>query len=123
MHAAAGNGDAQVVQHFPDSDIPVDAETDEPDTAEQESRADITVKFIIAGLGAIAGILANFIAVIYLKMHSETLKSLTEFDNRLVVTHHLHFANFLAAKVTTPEAREKVWATMAESITKGNSGG
>lgn len=81
----------------------------------------LSEKIVIAALGAIGGILANFIAVIYLKMHSETLKSLTEFHNRLVVTHHLHFGNFLAAKIADIPQREKVISAMAESLAKTNT--
>jgi hypothetical protein len=73
---------------------------------------------IVAVLGAVSGILANFIAVIYLKMHSETIKSLTEFHNRLVATHHLHFGNLLAAKLKNPDLREETLSEMALKLIK-----
>ena len=75
-------------------------------------------KIVIAGLGSAGGILANFIAVIYLRMFSETLKSLTQFHNRLVGTHHLHFGNFLVAKIKDAPAREKALSEIALSISK-----
>jgi len=73
-------------------------------------------KVIVGGLGAVGGILANFIAVMYLKMYSETIKSLTEFHNRLVTTHHLHFANLVTSKVTNVELKEETMSKMAECI-------
>jgi uncharacterized membrane protein YjjP (DUF1212 family) len=73
-------------------------------------------KAIVAILGAIGGILSNFIAAVYLKMHSETIKSLTEFHNRLVLTHYLHFGNFLLAKIENRPLREKSLAQVAINL-------
>ncbi len=71
---------------------------------------------LAAILGGIAGILSNFIGAVYLKMHSETIKSLTEFHNRLVNTHYLHFGNFLLAKIETDKLREESLARMAVNL-------
>jgi cobalamin biosynthesis protein CobD/CbiB len=73
----------------------------------------VAEQIILASLGAGGGILANFVGVIYLRMFSETIKSLTEFHNRLVITHRLHFGNFLAAKIDDQQLREKTLAEMA----------
>lgn len=73
-------------------------------------------KMIVAILGGIGGILSNFIAVVYLKMHSETIKSLTEFHNRLVLTHYLHFGNFLLAKIDNRTLRDKSLAQVAINL-------
>jgi hypothetical protein len=73
-------------------------------------------KTIVAILGGIGGILSNFIAVVYLKMHSETIKSLTEFHNRLVLTHYLHFGNFLLAKIDNQNLRDKSLAQVAINL-------
>jgi hypothetical protein len=43
----------------------------------------VSEQIIVGTLGAVGGTLANFIAVIYLRMHSETVRSTTEFHNRL----------------------------------------
>ncbi|WP_284746780.1 TRADD-N-associated membrane domain-containing protein [Amycolatopsis sp. RTGN1] len=63
-------------------------------------------KILIAALGAIGGILGNFIAVVYLRMFTETIKSIGTFHDRLVATHHLHFANFLISKVKDDTDRD-----------------
>jgi hypothetical protein len=56
-------------------------------------------KLILGGLGAIGGILSNFVAVMYLRMFTQTISSLTEFHHRLVSTHNLYFGNFLLSKI------------------------
>nr|WP_267255451.1 hypothetical protein [Bacillus thuringiensis] len=73
-------------------------------------------KIIVASVGAIGAILSNFIAVIYLKMHSETVKALTEFHNRFVNTHHFYFSNFLLSKIQNEEKREDALVELALKI-------
>jgi hypothetical protein len=53
----------------------------------------------VAIVGGVGGILANFVAVVFLQMHSGTIRALTEFQSRLVGTNHLHFANLLVARI------------------------
>lgn len=83
-----------------------------------QPQSELSDKIVIGTLGSVAGILANFIAVIYLKMFSEIVKSLTEFHSRLVTTHHLHFANFLTAKIEDALLKQKTLADMAETLSK-----
>ncbi|MCR6490420.1 hypothetical protein M8542_47210 [Amycolatopsis sp. OK19-0408] len=71
-------------------------------------------KILVAALGAIGGILGNFIAVVYLRMFSETVKSIGTFHDRLVATHHLHFANFLVSKVADTAGRDTAFRLVAE---------
>ncbi|MCP1162615.1 hypothetical protein NKS31_06275 [Bacillus sp. 1813sda1] len=73
-------------------------------------------KIIVASVGAIGAILSNFIAVIYLKMHSETVKALTEFHNRFVNTHHFYFSNFLLSKIKNEDKREDAFVELALKI-------
>jgi ribosomal protein L29 len=75
-------------------------------------------KIAVGFLGAIGGILANFVGAIALRMFSDSIRSLNELHNRLVSTHHLHFGNFLAAKIATPELRDKTIAHMAERVSE-----
>lgn len=79
---------------------------------------ELSEKIILASLGAIGAILSNFIGIIYIKIYSETIKSLTEFHNRLVLTHYLHFANFLIGKITDQTLREKTLAEIASNLAK-----
>ncbi|MDZ4485227.1 hypothetical protein ORM86_18620 [Bacillus cereus] len=73
-------------------------------------------KIIVASVGAIGAILSNFIAVIYLKMHAETVKALTEFHNRFVNTHHFYFSNFLLSKIQNEDKREDALVELALKI-------
>ncbi|MCC2363910.1 hypothetical protein COJ79_10655 [Bacillus thuringiensis] len=73
-------------------------------------------KIIVASVGAIGAILSNFIAVIYLKMHSEAVKALTEFHNRFVNTHHFYFSNFLLSKIQNTDKREDALVELALKI-------
>lgn len=79
-------------------------------------KTDSEEKVIVGILGAIAGILADYIAVVYLKMFSETIHAVTDFHRRFVVTHHLHFGNVLASMIGNTERREKTLAKMAERV-------
>ena len=81
-----------------------------------EGSSDLSEQIVVGALGAIGGILANFIAVVYLRMFSDTLKSIGGFHDRLVITHHLHFANVLAAKVDSDDLREQTLAGMAAAM-------
>lgn len=78
-------------------------------------------EIIIAVTGGGAGILSNFVGVIFLKMYSESVKSLNTFHERLVTTHHLHFSNFLISKIFNENLREETWAELALSLTKDNN--
>jgi hypothetical protein len=57
-------------------------------------------KTIVAVVGAIGSLLSSYIGAIYMKMYTETLKSLTAFHNRLVRTHHMHYGAYLAARIS-----------------------
>ncbi|WP_410611262.1 TRADD-N-associated membrane domain-containing protein [Amycolatopsis sp. lyj-109] len=84
-------------------------------------------KILIATLGAIGGILGNFIAVVYLRMFTETIKSIGTFHDRLVATHHLHFANFLISKVKLDTDRDAALSLLsrlaAQEVLAGNVSG
>ncbi|MGN7311432.1 TRADD-N-associated membrane domain-containing protein [Alkalicoccobacillus gibsonii] len=86
----------------------------------QNLNDELANKLIIGGLGSIAAILTNFVGVMYLRMHSETMKSLTQFHNRFVNTHHFHFGNFLISKIEDQKRREEALANLAISINQQN---
>jgi hypothetical protein len=85
----------------------------------RESSIGTSEQIVIAALGSVGGILANFIALIYLRMHAETVRSTTEFHNRLVLTHHLHFGNFLVAKIQNRGLRERTLGSIASALAVG----
>jgi hypothetical protein len=78
-------------------------------------------KIIIATLGVVSGILANFVAVMFLKMFAATVDSMTVFHTRLVKTHHVHIGNLLAAKVRNRQKRDMLLADMAHALASDTS--
>ncbi len=82
------------------------------------SKSTTTDKIIIGVVGAVSGILTNFIAAIYMKMFGDTVKSATEFHNRLVSTHHLHFGNFLISKIEDNKLRDTALSEVSRAIAR-----
>jgi hypothetical protein len=80
-------------------------------------------KLLISGIGAVGAILANFVAVIYLRMFRDTVQSMNTFHNRLVATHHLLFGNLLAARIGDRAMRDETLAAMAASVAHIDPGG
>jgi hypothetical protein len=78
-------------------------------------------KVLTAALGLVSGILTNFVAAIYLKMFAETIGTLSGFHRKLVTTNHLHFANFLLAKISDAAKRDENYAKLAALIVSGNA--
>ncbi len=78
------------------------------------------LQILIGILGALSGILTNFIAIVYLKMFSETLGSFTTFHNKLVATNHLHFTNFLVSKIEDINMRNETIKLICERISENS---
>jgi len=78
-------------------------------------------KIITAVVGSIGVISTNFIGVIYIKMYSESMKALTGFHNRLVSTHHLHYANFMGSKIKDEKLREKTISEISIALANPNN--
>jgi hypothetical protein len=76
----------------------------------------LSEKVIVGSLGAVGAVMANFIGVIYLRMFSDTISALTGFHGRLVGTHHLHFGNFVAAKIDDKVKRDDALSKMATAL-------
>lgn len=71
---------------------------------------------LISIIGCVSSIMTNFIAVVYLKMYSDTLTSFTSFHQKLVSTNHLHFANFLSSKIDDPIKKNDTLKSLCEKI-------
>lgn len=84
--------------------------------ASKDFLPELSDQVVVAALGVVGGVLANFIGVVYIRMHSATIQSLSEFHIRLVATNYLHFGNFLVAKIDDPEAQGRALAGVAEAI-------
>ncbi|MFK8910311.1 hypothetical protein [Streptomyces sp. YS-3] len=75
-----------------------------------------STKLITGGVGAVGGILANYIAYIFLRMFKETSTRLRAQQDRLVATHFLHFGNYLAARVDNAGLRDETLSCMAKVL-------
>lgn len=60
---------------------------------------------VIGAVGGAGAILINFVAVVFLKMHSEILTILKEFQSKLVDTQELYLANVLASRIVDDNKR------------------
>ena len=73
-------------------------------------------KIVLGFLGAIGTILTEYVAAIYLKMHSSITESLVAFHSKLVSTNKLFLANLIASRINDDEKREDAFAKLALSI-------
>ena len=85
------------------------------------SQESFNEKILTAIVGLVSGILTNFVAAIYLKMFAETISTLSGFHRKLVTTNHLHFANFLLAKISDVSKRDESYARLATLIANEQS--
>ncbi|WP_052723908.1 TRADD-N-associated membrane domain-containing protein [Paenibacillus wulumuqiensis] len=76
---------------------------------------------VIATLGGISGILVEFIAVIFLKMYSEIIKSTNDFHSRLVEINKLYYSNFISSKIFTNKTKEEAWAQIAVNLSNNKT--
>lgn len=75
-------------------------------------------KIVTAATGLVGAILTNFIGAIYITMYKGAIETLTKFHEKLVTTHHLHFGNFLAAKIKKDTDREATLQKVVETLFK-----
>lgn len=80
-----------------------------------KAEPDVT-KIVTAVLGGISSILSSFIGAVYLRMYSDTVKSLTEFHQRLVAANRLHFGNLLVEKISEEPLHHETLAAMARQL-------
>jgi hypothetical protein len=75
-------------------------------------------KIIIAALGAVGGVLTNFVAAIYLRMNTSASQNLAEFHAGLLHTHQLLIANLLASRIQNEEERSRTLSELATGLAK-----
>jgi len=80
------------------------------------AQASLNEKIVVGVLGAVGGILANFIAVIFLQMFRSIVTSMVDFHNRLVLTHHIYFGNLLLARVSDSALKEQTLSKLALAL-------
>jgi hypothetical protein len=83
--------------------------------------ADPTTKIVVGVVGAVGGILANYVAVIFLRMFGETVRSATSFHTRLVETQHAYLGYLAIAKVGDVAKRDDALAGMSAILAQPGS--
>lgn len=88
------------------------------------STANGQTQLIIGVVGAVGTILINYVAAIFLKMHSEILTILKDFQNQLVSTQELYLANVLVSRIcdgaTRADALKNLSLAMVRSENANN---
>jgi hypothetical protein len=87
-------------------------------TLAADPNAAIWMQAIVGVVGAISAVLVNFVAAVYLKIHSENATALSGFHERLVGSNNLFLANLLVARIDNEPEREKTLAEMALQLSK-----
>lgn len=77
-------------------------------------------KIIVGIVGSIGTLLTNYVAAVYLKMHSAATSNLAEFHSRLVGTHQLLLGNLIASRIDDDEKRWATLSKVATNIAKDN---
>ena len=78
-------------------------------------------KITAGGLGILSALLTGFVARIYLRVYEESAGALGSFHDRLVNTHHYHFANLLISTIKSESAREQATGLLSQAITSSQS--
>lgn len=77
----------------------------------------IVVDTIIPTLiGAISGLMVDFIGAIFIKMYIETIKASTEFHNQLIHSNNNLFANVLVTKINDNKLKNETFSEIAKII-------
>jgi len=78
-------------------------------------------KAILGVVGVVGSLLTNYVAAIYLKMHSEATTSLVTFHSKLVGTNQLFLANLLSAMITDDNKRFDTLSKLSLAVAHGNA--
>lgn len=79
-------------------------------------KTEIEIQLLIGIIGSLGSLMTNFIALVYLRMYSNTLKSFSAFHKKLVSTNHLHFSNFLISKISDSKIKNEALKGLSEKI-------
>ena len=71
-------------------------------------------------IGAVSGVLVDFIGAVLIHMYMETVKSSIEFHRQLMKSNHALFANMLAFKIEDPVKHDETFAELAKLMIQSN---
>lgn len=73
-------------------------------------------QIITGALGTISTLLVNFVAAVYLKLHTSASTQFDGFHTRLVQTHQILLAGVVASRIQDNELREKTLAELSLKV-------
>lgn len=82
----------------------------------KQARA-IDEQIVVGVLGSVGAFLANYVATMYLKMHSAVANDLGTFHGRLVGTHQILLGSLLASRISDDQKRQETLSQLALKIT------
>jgi len=65
-------------------------------------------------IGAVSGVLVDFVGAVLIHMYTETVKSSVAFHSQLMKSSHAHFANMLAFKIKDDDKKDETFAELAK---------
>jgi len=71
-------------------------------------------------IGAVSGVLVDFIGAVLIHMYTETVKSSIAFHSQLMKSNHALFANMLAFKIEDPVKHDETFAELAKLMIQSN---
>jgi|GEM_PF-4404257 len=81
-----------------------------------------TIKDSIAPIliGAVSGVLVDFVGAVLIHMYTETVKSSIAFHNQLMKSNHALFANMLAFKIKDSDKQDETFTELARLMIQSN---
>ena len=71
-------------------------------------------------VGAISGVLVNFVGAVLIRMYTETVKSSIAFHRQLSKSNQAFFANMLTYKIENEKLRDETFAELAKLVVMAN---
>jgi len=83
-------------------------------------RGDIKDSIAPILIGAVSGVLVDFIGAVLIHMYTETVKSSIAFHSQLMKSNHALFANMLAFKIEDKTKHDETFAELAKLMIQSN---
>ena len=80
-------------------------------------------KIVVGIFGVLGNALSSYVATLYLKIVSESNKSLRVFHNRLLGTHDLHFKQYLTNDIKNDDLKGKTISALVTNLNPSNFSG
>jgi len=83
-------------------------------------RDSIKIDIVPVLIGAVSGVLVDFVGAVLIHMYSETVKASIAFHSQLMKSNHALFANMLAFKIKDNTKQDETFAELAKLMIQSN---